>query len=136
MNDIELQVDTSLPIPPSQQVQTAILDAVARGALKPGDRLPSVRSAAAQALVNPNTINKAWRSLEGLGVVEGRNGSGVYVAQGGLETARLLRSDATLDEFRRSAAQALRAGHDPAALQDLLSRVVTAEEETVERTLQ
>ena len=38
---------------------------------------------ASQALVNPNTVGKAYKELEGLGVVVGRNGSGVFVCEAG-----------------------------------------------------
>lgn len=122
---IELRVDPSLPAPPSQQLQDAILDAVATGALAVGDRLPSVRTVAAEALVNPNTVGKAWRALELMSVVEGKNGSGVYVRDGGVEVAKRLRREATLQDFRRAADAALRAGHTDAALAKELDRTHT-----------
>jgi len=35
-----------------------------------------------EALVNPNTVARAYRELELRGLVEGRSGSGVYVKAG------------------------------------------------------
>lgn len=125
---MNVRVDPRSDIPPSRQIVDTVLDAVSRGDLGSGDRLPSVRGLAEEALVNPNTVGKAYRDLEALGVVEGRNGSGVYVTEDGPEIARGERRRATLDTFRRAALEAMRAGHevdhlaaalDAAALQGL-----------------
>jgi GntR family transcriptional regulator len=51
----------------------AVLDAIATGELLAGDKLPSVRGLASEALVNPNTVTKAYRELEHLGASEGRS---------------------------------------------------------------
>ncbi len=111
-----LRVDPHADVPPSRQIVEGILDGVACGDLAPGDRLESVRTLAEQALVNPNTVGKAYRDLETMGVVEGRNGSGVYVTPEGPALARAQRRRSTLDAFRRAARAALRAGHDPETL--------------------
>jgi GntR family transcriptional regulator len=123
---MSLRVDPSLPTPPSRQIVEAVLDRIASGLLKPGDRLPSVRGLAAEALVNPNTVNKAYRDLEALGAVEGRSGAGVFVSGGAGAVARGERRAATLDAVRDAVRTALGAGHDPAAVaacvRDLLER--------------
>jgi GntR family transcriptional regulator len=116
-----LRVDPHSDVPPSRQIVEAVLDRVARGDVVPGDRLPSVRALAEGALVNPNTVGRAYRDLEGLGVVEGRNGSGVFVRDGGPAVARAQRRRSTLEAFRRAARQALRAGHAPDALDAALA---------------
>jgi len=53
---VDLRVDPNSLVPPSQQIVAAVLDAIAHGELRPGDKLPSVRGLAATALVNPNTV--------------------------------------------------------------------------------
>jgi len=122
---VSFRVDPASDVPPSRQIVEAFLDAVARGDLRAGERLPSVRTLAEDALVNPNTVGKAYRDLEGMGVVEGRNGSGVYVTEGGPTVARGERRRATLDAFRRAAGEALRAGHDVEALATALEALAT-----------
>ena len=117
---LNLKIDPHSSTPPSQQLQDAVLDAVATAALVPGDKLPSVRTVAEQALVNPNTVGKAWRALELMGVVVGRNGSGVFIEAAAPKIARRLRGDATLSEFERAAHAAIRAGHAHAMLKELL----------------
>src|SRR5262245_54708592 len=111
-----LKVDPRSDVPPSRQIVEAVLDDVASGAIAPGTRVPSVRGLAESALVNPNTVGKAYRDLEALGVVEGRNGSGVFVTEAGPAIARAARQERTLAEFRRAAAAAARAGHEVDAL--------------------
>ena len=114
------RVDQSSSVSPSRQLVEAVLDGVAAGTISPGDKLLSVRALAAEALVNPNTAARAYRDLEAMGVVEGRNGRGVFVTPQGPAIARAMRVKATLDEFRRAAMAAVRAGHDPDALRAVL----------------
>jgi len=118
---VNCRVDPHSLVPPSQQLVAAVLDAIARGELGSGDRLPSVRGLAAEALVNPNTVTKAYRDLEHLGATEGRNGSGVYVTPAGPDVARAIRSAETLAAFRDAARQAVRAGHEQVLLRDVLA---------------
>ena len=120
---MEFRVDPRSDVPPSRQIVEAVLDRVARGDLVPGARLDSVRALAESAMVNPNTVGKAYRELEALGVVEGRNGSGVFVTAAGPATARAQRRRATLVEFRRAARAALAAGHAREDLESALAAV-------------
>ncbi len=110
---MELTVDTSRAVPPSQQIVEAVLDGLAGAHIRPGEKLPSVRGLAAEALVNPNTVGKAYRDLEARGVVEGRAGAGVFVTPQGPQIARRERRSATLVRVRRAVEAALGAGHDP-----------------------
>ncbi len=105
-----LSVDPDLPAPPSRQLVEAFLDRMATGVLAAGDRLPSVRDLAQLALVNPNTAAKAYRDLGFLGVVDAKNGSGVFVAAGGPDIARRERRLVTWNEFRSATRAAMRAG--------------------------
>ena len=110
------RVDTTDRTPPSRQIVEALLDRIACGEFAAGDRVPSVRQMAELALVNPNTVSRAYRDLEWLGVVEGRNGTGVFVTADGPRLAKDQRRAATLDAFVAATVAALRAGHDPAEL--------------------
>jgi GntR family transcriptional regulator len=66
-------------VPPYLQIVQQAKQAIRMGILKEGDRLPSVREAVAMIAINPNTVFKAYRELEGLGLVEGRAGRGTFV---------------------------------------------------------
>jgi GntR family transcriptional regulator len=58
-----------------------VREAVARGRLQPGDRLPSVRQLSKELVVNPNTIARAYTELEREGVLNTRPGLGAFVAK-------------------------------------------------------
>ena len=62
------------------QVMQQMKYAIAAGAFKPGDRLPTVRELAAQLLINPNTVLKVYGELEHEGVVVSQKGRGIFVA--------------------------------------------------------
>ena len=51
-----------------------------KGALKAGDKLPSVRELASQLAINPNTIQRAYRELEGEGYIYTLVGKGTFVS--------------------------------------------------------
>jgi len=121
------KVDPALDVPPSRQLVESVLDALASGELAAGDQLPSVRGMAAAALVNHNTVARAWRDLEHLGVIAGENGRGVFITPGGPAIARELRRGETLAAFERAFREALRAGHAPDAL---LARITPPRRET------
>lgn len=58
-----------------EQIQAGIVS----GQYQPGDKLPSVRDLAAQAMVNPNTMQKALAELERTGLVFSQRTSGRYI---------------------------------------------------------
>lgn len=122
---MDWSIDPTSKIPPSRQIVEVVLDAVASGELAVGGQLPSVRGLAGLALVNHNTVARAYRDLEQLGVTEARSGLGVYVAAAGPNIARAERRAATLSRFREAAGAAIRAGHSPVALQRLLTDLIT-----------
>lgn len=55
-----------------EQIQRMIIS----GKYKPGDRLPTVRDLAAEAAVNPNTVQRALTELERIGLVYSQRTSG------------------------------------------------------------
>lgn len=63
------------------QIQTQILNFIQAGALKPGDKLPSVRQLAKDNGINPNTVARAYAQLEERGYVHNIPKKGVYVAE-------------------------------------------------------
>ncbi|HTW25178.1 MAG TPA: GntR family transcriptional regulator, partial [Candidatus Baltobacteraceae bacterium] len=55
-------------IPIYLQIESQVRHAVAAGALRQDDQLPSVRRLAAELRVNPNTVARAFQNLERDGV--------------------------------------------------------------------
>src|SRR5580692_9131811 len=62
------------------QIETQVKHAIAAGALKQGQALPSVRKLAAELGINPTTVARAYQNLERDGVISTIPGSGTYVA--------------------------------------------------------
>ncbi len=75
---IRISQDDGTPI--YQQLVNQIKLLVSSGRLDEGEQLPAVRKLAEQLIVNPNTVARAYRELETLGVVVSKRGSGVFVS--------------------------------------------------------
>lgn len=63
------------------QLAERINKEILSGKLKPGDKLPSVREMGIQVNVNPNTVQRTYRELEGMKIVETRRGQGTFVTE-------------------------------------------------------
>lgn len=72
-------LDTDRPIY-AQLVEKIQLDIVS-GRYEAGDKLPSVRELAAEASVNPNTMQKAMQELERIGLVFAQRTSGRFITE-------------------------------------------------------
>jgi GntR family transcriptional regulator/MocR family aminotransferase len=78
---VALQTKNSkLATPYHRQVFEQVRGAVLEGRLRPGDKLPSTRELAASLGVARNTVGRAYDDLVAEGYLEGRVGSGSYVA--------------------------------------------------------
>lgn len=64
-----------------EAIYEAIVGRIDRGLIRPGERLPSIRSAAQTFGVSKNTTVEAYDRLVAAGRVESRPGSGFYVSQ-------------------------------------------------------
>lgn len=78
---IRLTLDRTLPVPLGLQLRGLIAYGIACGDLRAGDRLPSVRDLAEDAGVAPMTVSQVYRDLKETGLIEGRAGSGTFVAR-------------------------------------------------------
>jgi DNA-binding transcriptional regulator YhcF (GntR family) len=77
---MRIRVETSSGMPITRQIAAQIRAQCASKALKPGDRLPSVRALAAELAVNQNTILRVYERLTSEGLLERRHGEGTFVA--------------------------------------------------------
>ena len=103
------------------QIMDQVSEAVARGELKPGDKLPAVRKLAAELVVNPNTVARAYTLLEQSGLVSTKTGSGTFVSD-----PRLRRRDAAdlnllTERMDTVIARSLTLGLEPKAITSLFS---------------
>ena len=89
--------------PVYQQIMEAVRGSVLKGELAPGSKVPSVRDLAAEAKVNPNTVQRALTELEreGLLVGGGTSGRTVTTDEGILSAMR----EQILNELARECAE-------------------------------
>jgi GntR family transcriptional regulator len=93
---MRLKLNPASPVPIYSQIFDQVRCAIAAGALKPEDELPSVRALATEHLINPNTVARAYLELEREGFVSKRRGAGTYISAqatrlGEKEKARIVR---------------------------------------------
>jgi DNA-binding transcriptional regulator YhcF (GntR family) len=81
---MKLTVDPSSGVPPFEQVREGIRAQVDSGSLEPGFRLPPVRALADSLGLATNTVARAYKEHEALGVVETRGRAGTFVAGRGV----------------------------------------------------
>jgi DNA-binding transcriptional regulator YhcF (GntR family) len=73
-------LDSSTRIPPFEQLRAQIALQVSAGALRPGQRLPTIRKLANQLELSNGTVARAYRELEYAGIINGRGSNGSFVA--------------------------------------------------------
>lgn len=61
-----------------EQIKNGLKRLIVSGALKEGEKLPSVRSLATDLAINPNTIQKAYNELENEGYIYSVPGKGSF----------------------------------------------------------
>lgn len=76
-----INVDVRSHIPMYHQIIDGIKEQIARGNLKPGERLLTVRELATTLSLNHNTVAKAYQELERAHVIELIRGRGTFVSQ-------------------------------------------------------
>lgn len=120
---MRLSFDPERPI--YQQIIDEFKRAVARGELKPGDRIPSQRDLALQARVNPNTVQRAYREMEWMGLVETVRGQGTFVSGEPSLLARL-RAEMAEEAVRWFVGEMRALGFVPEEILDWVRRGVVA----------
>lgn len=109
------------PRPIYLQIKEGLCRLILSGAVKTGERLPSVRELAGQLAINPNTIQRAYRELESDGFIYSVSGKGSFAAA--LAEVDAGRRSAKEREFRAAAQELLRLGTPKADLMAILDQL-------------
>ncbi len=75
------QIDVMSRVPVYEQIVEQTEKFILTGILKPGDKIPSVRSMSIELSVNPNTIQKSIAELDRRGLIFSVPGKGCFVAE-------------------------------------------------------
>lgn len=65
----------------NEQIHDRIKELIISGALEKNEKLPSVRELSVSLAVNPNTVQRAYKSLEQEGFIYSISGRGNYVSE-------------------------------------------------------
>ena len=87
----EFRLDLQSGIPVYRQLIDQVQAGIASGMLSVGDRLPTVRQAAVDLEVNPNTVMRAYREMEIRGVLNTQQGTGTFIADKQIERSEVER---------------------------------------------
>ena len=82
-----------------QQIMAKLTEQIVSGQLSAGDKVPPVRELAAEAGVNPNTMQRALADLEREGLMHSNRTSGRYVDKNMIAQIRKQIADERISEF-------------------------------------
>lgn len=128
--EFAFRLDVHSGVPVYRQLIDQVLGAAARGTLRTGDQLPTVRQVAVDLAINPNTVMRAYREMEIRGIVDTQQGSGTFIAEKKIaapEAERSRQLEQVVDEF------VARAGSLGFTLADLMERLQAMDSESARR---
>ncbi|WP_391206309.1 GntR family transcriptional regulator [Psychrobacillus sp. L4] len=102
---IEIKANSVVPI--YLQLAQQLIEGIARGDLKPGESLPSVRAFAADLGMNMHTVNKAYHYLEEKEFIQIVAKSGVIIQPNGIPKASAKQKQQIADQIRPLLAEGL-----------------------------
>ncbi|MBR4345646.1 MAG: GntR family transcriptional regulator [Oscillospiraceae bacterium] len=109
-------IDVRSRVPVYEQLCKSVAELAAKGVLRPGDKLPSVREESKALGINPNTVTKAYAALERDGIVYSVPGRGVFLADSHDEVIKA----AARERFSDAVDDALKAGLTSDELKDII----------------
>jgi GntR family transcriptional regulator len=107
-----LHVDVRNGLAVYDQIVRQVKFAVADGALRSGELVPSVRELARELTINPNTVARAYRQLQDDGVLEIIRGTGLSIATTARRHCQSERTKLIRSRLRLVLEEALHSGLD------------------------
>ncbi len=81
--ELTIDIEKASAVPIYAQLSEQIRLLIRRGALTPGDSMPTVRSLAVELEINANTVARVYRDLQREGLLRLQRGVGTFVAENG-----------------------------------------------------
>lgn len=119
-------IDLTSRVPIYEQIYLKITELALSGTLKENSQLPSVRSLAKDARVNPNTVAKAYQELERRGIIYSVPGRGSFIAA--LDNSMF--HETALKEFDEAVQSAKNHGISADALKEHIDKIFEKGEES------
>jgi len=120
---MQLFVNPSDELPIYRQIIRQVTDAIAGRRLVTGEQLPSHRDLAAQLVIAPLTVKKAYDELELAGLIVTQRGKGTFVRERVPPVDPAQRRERLRDAAQRLLSQAALSGVPFADVLDLLEEV-------------
>ncbi len=117
-----IQIEAESDIPIYTQLTNQIIEGIARGFIKPGDSLPSVRAFAADLGVNMHTVNKSYHELEKKGIIKIIPKSGAIISP--INNINEETKSRLVSELKPHIAEALVFGMGKEEIQDLIISIM------------
>jgi len=119
-----IRIESSSAVPVYRQIMDQVKYQIAKGALRPGRRLPSIRDLARQLPANQNTVLKAYDLLAREGVLDRRQGDGTFVADAPPALRKAQRRKKVAAILAHAAAEAVHLELAPSEVHELLEREI------------
>ena len=115
-----IQLNTGDDRPIYAQIVDQVKFAIAARVVQPGDLVPSVRELSKRLVVNPNTVARAYRELQGQGLLAAMRGTGLEVTPTAPARCREERRAIVRQRLRGAIEEALRSDLAPAEIEAML----------------
>lgn len=115
-----LHIDAHNGLAVYDQIVRQLKFAVADGALRSGELVPSVRELARDLAINPNTVARAYRQLQDDGVLEPVRGMGLSIAPAARRQCQAERTKLIRARLRLVLEEALHSGLEVADIEGLI----------------
>ncbi len=116
-----IKLDYKNDKPLHEQISAGLKELIMCGVMIPDEQLPSVRDLSVELTVNPNTVQRAYKTLEAEGVIYSIRGKGNFVAKTPEADKRTLENLYT--DFEEAAMQLAFFGEDKSALDSIVEKV-------------
>jgi GntR family transcriptional regulator len=121
-----LKIDSHSGLAVYDQIVRQLKFAVADGALRAGEMIPSVRELARELAINPNTVARAYRQLQDDGVLAVVRGTGLAVAPSAQRHCQTERSKLIRIRLRNVLQEAAQSGLEQSEIEQIFRAELTA----------
>ena len=121
---LQFSVNIDSPIAVYVQIENQVMFAVASKRLKAGERVPSARDMSEMLDVNTNTVIKAYRDLELMGIVNTRRGVGVTITDSAYKAAHAKAMQMIDVHLREAVGECVAVGMKPAEIRSAVTSLL------------
>ena len=107
-----------------EQIVQGFKTEIGAGRLKPGASLPSFRVLAEDLMVSVITVKRAYEELEREGIIYRKQGLGTFVAEGGVDRTRQVKTERAEELLQQAVKEAREAGLAEREILELLKSIM------------